>query len=146
MTKFVVKKQPAFWLPRAVWVCLVASWGCSVANLNKLAAVLDAMADYVDENETKKIAAVEGARKSRLDKIAAAHLSSHGEEMSDLDRQKLAKADDAALDYVENLLTKQGGVVDSLGAGVSPDNDVAPTTNKEAADAADKRFVDWIVS
>lgn len=117
-----------------------------MADLTKLAAVFDAMADYVDENETKKLAAVEGARKSRVDKIASAHLVANGEEMSDTVRQKLAKTDDATLDYIEEQLTKQASNVDSLGAGASPDADVQPPTTKQAADDADARFVSWIVS
>lgn len=116
-----------------------------MANLAKLAAVLDAMADYVDENESRKVAAVEGARKARLDKIATAHLAANGEELSDGDRQKLAKADDAALDYIESQLVKQAGVVDSLGAGTTSD-DPQPQTVKEAADAADERFLKFILS
>lgn len=116
-----------------------------MADPVKLAAVFDAMADYVDENESKKTAAVESARKTRLDKIASAHLSTHGEEMSDVDRQKLAKADDATLDYVEGLLAKQGGVVDSLGSPADPEA-TTPTTIKEAGEAADKRFLDWVTS
>jgi hypothetical protein len=117
-----------------------------MANLTKLANVIDAFADYVDENETKKLAAVEGARKARLDKIASAHLAANGEELSDVDRQKLAKADDSALDYIETQLVKQAGTVDSLGAGATPDNDMQPKTVKEAADAADDRFLTWITS
>lgn len=117
-----------------------------MADLSKLAAVFDAMADYVDANEQQKIAAVESVRKSRIDKIATAHLAANGEEMSDTVRQKLAKTDDASLDYVEELLSKQAGVVDSLGSGASPDTDHQPKTVKEAADAADERFASWIVS
>lgn len=116
-----------------------------MADLNKLANVFDAFADYVDENESKKTAAVESARKARLDKIATAHLATHGEEMSDIDRQKLAKADDTTLDYIENLLTKQAGNVDALGAPADPENPT-PTTVKEAADAADQRFLGWLTS
>jgi hypothetical protein len=117
-----------------------------MADLRKLANVIDAFADYVDENETKKTAAVETARKVRLDKIASAHLAANGEELSDIDRQKLAKTDDATLDYIESQLSKQAGVVDSLGAGASPDPDDQPKTVKEAADAADERFLNWIKS
>lgn len=117
-----------------------------MADLQKLANVIDAFADYVDENESKKTAAVETARKTRLDKIASAHLTANGEEMTDIDRQKLAKADDATLDYIESQLSKQAGVVDSLGAGASPEPDSQPKTVKEAASAADERFLTWITS
>lgn len=117
-----------------------------MANLTKIAAVFDAMADYIDSNERDKTSAVATARQARLDKIATAHVTTHGEELSDVVRQKLAKTDDATLDYVEELLTKQGGVIDPLGAGVSTDSDSQTHTTKQAADAADERFVSWIVS
>lgn len=116
-----------------------------MADLNKVAAVLEAAADYYEQNEREKTSATEAARTARVEKIAAAHLTAHGEEMPDTVRQKLAKTDDASLDVIESLLAKQAGTVDSLGAGATPENPT-PTTTKEAADAADKRFVDWIVS
>jgi hypothetical protein len=113
-------------------------------DLNKVAAVLEAAADYYEQNEREKTSATEAARTARLDKIAAAHVSTHGEEMPDTVRQKLAKADDASLDVVEALLAKQAGAVPSLGEGASPDNP-APKTVKEAADAADERFLNFIL-
>lgn len=116
-----------------------------MADLQKLAAVFDAFADYVDENEAKKVAAFENTRKARIDKIAAMHLASHGEEMNDVIRQKLAKTDDATLDYIEESLSKTAGAVEPLGGGATTDEPL-PKTVKEAADAADQRFVDWIVS
>ncbi len=115
-----------------------------MADLAKVAAVLEAAADYYEQHEREKTSAIESARKTRLDKIAAAHVAVHGEELPDVDRQKLAKADDAALDYVESLLVKQAGTVAPLGAGSDPESP-APKTVKEAADAADDRFVSWIV-
>lgn len=117
-----------------------------MADLAKIAAVFDAMAEYVDANEREKTAVVENARKSRIDKIAAAHVATHGEEMPEAVRQKLAKADDAALEYVEDLLSKQGGVIEPLGAGALPELDTNHKTVKEAADAADDRFLSWITS
>ena len=110
----------------------------------KLAAVFDAMADYIDQVEGEKTSSVEAARKTRIDKIAAAHAVAHGEELPEATRKKLA-SNDAALDYVEDLLTKQAGVVTPLGAGASPDTDAHPKTVKEAAAAADERFLNFII-
>jgi len=115
-------------------------------NLNKLAAVFDAMANYVEVVEREKSAHVENTRKARIDKIAAAHVSAHGEELSDEARQKLARVDENALDYIDELLTKQGGVIEPMGAGVTPDADDQPKTVKQAADAASDQFLSWIVS
>jgi hypothetical protein len=114
-------------------------------DLNKIAAVLDAAADYYEQNEREKTSATEAARASRLDKIAAVHLSTHGEEMPDTVRAKLAKTDDSSLDVIEELLAKQAGTIAPLGEGASSDNP-SPKTVKEATDAADERFVSWIVS
>lgn len=111
----------------------------------KLAAVFDAMADYVDQIEGEKTSSVQAARQARIDKIASVHIATHGEELPDVARQKLAKTDDAALDIIEDLLSKQAGNVTPLGAGASSD-DEQPKTIKQAADAADERFVSWIVS
>ncbi len=116
-----------------------------MANLNKIANVLDAFADYYEQNEREKTSATEAARAARIDKIASTHLAAHGEEMPSAVRQKLAKTDDTSLDLIEDLLTKQAGTVAPLGAGADTDNPV-PKTVKEAADAADERFVSWIVS
>lgn len=116
-----------------------------MVDQTKLAAVFEAMADYVEENERAKTATVASARQARLDKIATAHVATHGEEMPETARQKLAKTDDATLDYVEELLTKQAGIVTPLGAGASTD-DVQPKSIKEASDRADEQFVAWIMS
>jgi hypothetical protein len=112
-------------------------------NLVKVAKVLDAMAEYIEETERKHASAQSAARKSRLDKIATTHLQAHGEELSDEVRQKLSSTDEATLDVVENLLSKQAGVIAPLGAGAEPDNDTQPHNIKEAVDAASQRFIDW---
>lgn len=116
-----------------------------MADLNKIANVLEAAAEYIEEREREKTSAITSARAARLDKIAAAHLATHGEEMPVAARQKLATTDDATLDVIEDLLAKQAGVVAPLGGGVDADNE-SPRTVKEAADAADERFKNWIVS
>ena len=115
-----------------------------MADLTKIAAVFDAMADYVDQVENEKISSIENARQARIDKIAAAHAAAHGEELPEATRKKLASSDEA-LDYVEDLLAKQAGIVAPLGAGVLSETETLKTV-KEAADAADDRFLGWIVS
>lgn len=116
-----------------------------MANLEKIANVLDLAAEYVDQIEREKQAARDGAHKARLDKIASVHRAAHGEDLPDTVRQKLAKTDAGTLDAIEELLQKQAGAVDSLGGPVN--DDPAPTPSiKEAADAADQRFLNWIQS
>lgn len=116
-----------------------------MADLTKIAAVLDAAADYIEEREREKVSAVAAQRQARIDKIATAHLAAHGEELPALVRQKLAATDDGSLDIVEDLLSKQAGTITPLGAGDAADGPVL-TNIKEAANAADERFLGWIVS
>ncbi len=116
-------------------------------DLRKVANVFDAMASYVEAVESEKRASVESARKARVDKVATAHATAHGEEIPEDIRQKLAGTDPAVLAYVENVLAKQASGVESLGSPSSiSDGDDQPTTTKEAATAADQRFYDWLVS
>lgn len=115
-------------------------------NLRKVANVFDAMAGYVDAVEREKQASVDSARRVRVDKVASAHATAHGEEIPDDIRQKLASTDPAVLTYVEGVLAKQAGVVDSLGFPASNSDDDQPTSIKEAASAADQRFLNWLVS
>jgi hypothetical protein len=115
-------------------------------NLRKVANVFDAMAEYVDAVEREKRASDDSARKTRVDKVASAHVSAHGEEMPDDVRQKLANTDPDVLAYIDGVLAKQAGVVDSLGSPATPADEDQPSTVKEAGDAADKRFLSWLVS
>lgn len=117
-----------------------------MADASKIAAVLDAMADYVEEIESAKAASAQDERNRRVDQIAAKHAAVHGEELPEEARRKLASADAGSLDLIEGLLAKQGGTVDPLGAGAAPDRDDQPKTVKEAADAAGDRLVNWCIS
>ena len=119
-----------------------------MANLEKVANVLELMAEYVERNEREKEAAATSARTARIDKIAAAHLQAHGEELPSVARDKLARTDTATLDVVEELLAKQAsasGAPEALGGPAGSDNPT-PSSVKEAADAAGERFVSWCVS
>ncbi len=115
-------------------------------NLRKVAAVLDAAAQYVDCVEREKLAAIASERQGRVDKVASAHAAAHGEEIPDDIRQKLAAADPSVLSYVEGVLAKNAGVVDSLGSPANLADDDPPQTVKEAADAAGDKLVSWILS
>lgn len=116
-----------------------------MVDSTKLAAVFDAMADYIDQVEGEKTATVENARQARVDKIAAAHAVVYGEDLPEATRKKLA-TNDVALDYVEDLLSKQAGDVTPLGAGAPAHNEEAPKSVKQAMDSADERFVHWLIS
>ncbi len=113
-------------------------------NLGKVAIVLERAADYIDAVEQEKRANVESARKARVDQVASAHASAHGESIPESMRGKLASTDPEVLAFLETVLKKQADVIEPLG-GPAPSS-VTPPTTKEAADAADERFVSWIVS
>lgn len=111
----------------------------------KIAKVFDAMADYIEESEQAKAASVNAEREARVDKLAEAYASVQGEQLPDDMRKKLAAGDSSVFAFVENLVSKQAGVVEPLGAP-STDHDQPATTVKEAADAAGDRLVNWCVS
>lgn len=116
-----------------------------MANLEKIATALEVMAEYVEQTEREKQAQADASRQARLDKIAATHLAAHGEELPEAARQKLAQTDLSTLDLVDELLAKQAGALEPMGAPAQ-DESPSPITTKEAAAAADQRFVNWIVS
>ncbi len=115
-------------------------------DLVKIAAVLDAAADHLDALEAEKTSTVRAERMSHIDKLAETFAQATGEEMSDNVRRKLAESDQDVVSLLKTMVEKQAGMVEPLG-GPSNDGDSAEaTTVKEAADAADRRFVAWITS
>ena len=114
-------------------------------NLRKVAVVFDKMADFVEAVEGEKLAAAESARRARVDKVASAHMTAHGEDIPDDIRRKLASTDPSVLSYVEGLLHKQAATVEPLGAPADIE-DTVPSNTKQAADDAFERFGKWILS
>jgi hypothetical protein len=114
-------------------------------NLCKFANVFDAMATYVDAVEGEKLAAAESARRARVDKVASAHASAHGEAIPDDIRRKLAETDPSVLAFVENVLQKQSGVVEALGAPADPETNESRSV-KQASNDAWARFGNFILS
>jgi hypothetical protein len=111
----------------------------------KIATVLEAAANYVEAVEREKAASADAVKAAVVSKLAAAHATAHGDELPDEVRAKLAGVDPAVLSYVESVLQKAAATADSLGIPVNTD-DNQPSTVKEAADAADKRFETWLLS
>lgn len=114
-------------------------------NLHKAADVFDAMATYVDAVESEKLAAAESAQQARVDKVASAHASAHGEAIPDDIRRKLAETDPSVLAFVENVLQKQSSVVEALGAPADPEANESRSV-KQASDDAWARFGNFILS
>ncbi len=114
-------------------------------NLRKVADVFDATATYIDAVEGEKLAAAESIRRARVDKVASAHASAHGEAIPDDIRRKLADADPSVLAYVEGVLQKQSGVVEALGTPADLETN-EPRGVKQASDDAWARFGNFILS
>ena len=114
-------------------------------NLHKVANVFDAVAAYVDAVESEKLAAAESARRARVDKVASAHASAHGEAIPEDIRRKLADTDPSVLAYVEGVLQKQSGVVETLGAPADLEAN-EPRSVKQASEDAWARFGNFLIS
>lgn len=119
-----------------------------MSNLNraKLADLLDAFADYVDDVEQKKTAAEQSERGSRVDKLAASYESSTGETMPDELKTKLASLDASSLDHLLKVAKNNSESPDALGKPADVEDNPAPKTVKEAAADADKNFLNWLTN
>lgn len=113
-------------------------------DLHKVANVLDAAATYMECVEREKAASALSKQETLVNKVASAHVSALGESIPDDVREKLAGADPAVLSYLEGMLVRQAGHVESLG-GSAPLEDEGVPTSKTAADAADMRFINWAI-
>jgi len=112
----------------------------------KLADMLFAVADYIDEVELKKTANVRAERDERIAKLAERYEASTGESIPDDLRNKLAGLDANALDHLLKVAKNNNESPVALGRSADLDSDPAPRTIKEAADHSEKRFLDWIVN
>ncbi len=112
----------------------------------KLAEVFDALADYVEEIELQKHAAVQSERNSRIDKIAASYEHSTGEAFPETMRKKLAALDADALDHLMRTSKHADESPESMGGPAEISAGSQPTTVKEAAAQAEDQFLAWIVS
>jgi len=82
-------------------------------------------------------------RPARVDKVASrTHRARRGH--PDDIRRKLAETDPVRLAYVENVLQKQSGVVEALGAADSETNE--SPRHQAGVDDAFGRFRNWILS
>lgn len=112
----------------------------------KLADVLDAVADYVEEIELKKTATVRAERNTRVAKLAERYEASTGESIPAELRNKLAGLDTNALDHLLKVAKNNNESPVALGRSAEVDSDPAPRTVKEAADQSERRFLDWIIN
>jgi len=112
----------------------------------KLASVLDAVADYIDETEGKKLAEETAARDERIAKLAVNYESSTGEAIPETLKTKLASLDQNTLDHLLKVAKNNNESPVALGRPADLSDHPAPRTVKEAADRSEQRFLDWIVN
>lgn len=117
-----------------------------MSNLLKAAAVLDAAANHFDALEGEKVSALTIERQTQIDALASKYAEAVGEEMPANVRKKLAESDKEIVELIASMATKQASAIESLGAPSDRNDDVAPSTVKEAAEMADQKFVSWITS
>lgn len=115
-------------------------------DLEKVAAVLDAAADHLDAINAEKVSNVRAERRNQIEAVAAKYAEATGDVMPESIRQKLAEGSQDVVAFLQTMAEKQAGAVESLGGPSSRDDDPAPRTTKEAAVAADDRFLNWVMS
>lgn len=115
-------------------------------ELEKIADVLDALADYVDSVEAEKTAKVTAEREAKIADIGEKYASATGEEIPDNILKGLINADVDVLSAIEKVASSKHNDT-SLGAPGEPrDFSAEPETRKEAAEQAEDQFLNWIIS
>lgn len=115
-------------------------------DLEKVANVLDALANYIDSIEREKLAGVTAEREKLITTIGEKYAAITGEDISDDMLQKLASSDVTLLQMLEKISeTKKEDI--SLGSPSDQhDRNSISETKKEAVEAADDQFMNWILS
>lgn len=111
---------------------------------SKVAEVLEAVANYVDEIEATKLATETAEKNKRLDKLAEKYESATGEAIPEITRNKFANLDLDALDHLIKVAQNNSGTPEALGRPTDV-SDSVPRTIKEAATQANDNFLDWIL-
>jgi hypothetical protein len=112
----------------------------------KIAAVLDAAADHLDAVEQAKLSSIRAERQSIVDALAAKYAETHGEELPEKIRQKLAASDTDVINLLHTMVEKNAGRPEALGGPSDRDDEKQSLSVKEAADAAWDRFGNWLTS
>lgn len=115
-------------------------------DLEKVANLLDATATYLDEVESEKQAKVRSERENLIADIGEKYAEATGEDISDDVLRKLANADVDLLGVLERIADTSSDKVAELGAPSDRYDPTAPMNKKEAAVAADDRFLSFVLS
>jgi len=114
-------------------------------ELEKVARVLEAAADYLDGVETVKEAAVQAEREKLITAIGEKFAEATGEDISDDVLRKLANADTELLGAFERFAETSTDKIAELGAPGDM-NDNTMLTQKERDAAAEDRYLDFLLS
>lgn len=115
-------------------------------NYEKVAEVLESVAEYIDSIEHSKTAAELNARHERISKLASQYESSTGENLPESLKEKLAGLDQEALDQLLKVANNTGDSPESLGGPAEISDNRIPTTIKEAAAQQEEQFLNWIIN
>lgn len=114
--------------------------------LERVANVLEKAAEYVDAIENNRVAEVRAAKEAKIQDLSDKYAAATGEDLPDSIKEKLATSDKDVLEFLRMTVEKNAGEVPALGGPSNTNDSKVPTTIKEAAAAADDRFIDWINS
>lgn len=113
--------------------------------LNKVANVLERLADYLEHSELEKTAEEQTAKENAIIKIAQTFATKTGLEPSDNFLKQLLGTNIQELTKMAELLENKQDF--SLGQPSNkPDYTSPALTTKEAATNAEQAFLDWILS
>jgi hypothetical protein len=118
----------------------------SDVSYEKVADILDSVAEYVDGIEHEKLAVEKSARDARISTFASRYEVSTGENLPDSLRNKLANLDQESLDHLLKVANNTGDSPESLGGPAEISDNPIPRTVKEAAARAEDKFLDWIIN
>jgi hypothetical protein len=116
-----------------------------MATYKQIADVLDSVAEYIDQLEYTKSAAEQQARDERIAKLAAQYELATGEAVPAPVKEKLAALDHATLDHILKVAKNNSDSPESLGGPANIEDERPVRTVKEAAAAAEDRFLDWLI-
>lgn len=114
-------------------------------ELEKVADVLEATATYLDAVESEKTAALQAEREQLIADIGEKYAEVTGEDISDDVLRKLADTDVDLLSTLEKVAVVSRDNVADLGSPSDLRDSTAPMNKKEAAVAADDRFLGFVL-
>lgn len=115
-------------------------------DTNKLAELLEGVATYVDAIESERTAKTASERTARIEKLATGYETATGESLPETVREKLATVDVDALEHLLKIANNSDDSPYSLGGSADRNDNPPPRTVKEAAEQAEDRFMNWILS